>query len=485
MASEARTFSGPSSIAVTPRSPRASIADTSRRHPSQSPRSLPSVAGLGSNSSSMDVIIVGAGIAGLGTATYLSKRGHRVRLVEASDRVGGRARTHVRVKTGDFCDVGTQYYHSSYERALGLMSEVGLRESVKTIKGDTRFFDDRAKGGSFLVGHRLPWFGPAGIGGNAKLLGFLLHRLLMNPMSTFALEDRPRLDQPRALDAIRDPVLQEFMVRVLCNVGTLADPDDVSLLQVLRLLRIIVLTDYLALPGGVVSLHEALAARLDIRLGAPAARLLVDDGRVSGVELEGSGEALRADHVVVAAPPPQAARLLPEDWGDERRFLGGVEFPPAIIVSLFLDRPLERGVWSFMFQAGKGSTIDFCTDAAQKNPATVRSGRAVLQAWICHPRAAPLASKSDGDIVAICLRELDAFFPGVAAWVEESHVMRHAGGTPQHSAGHHGRALAFLRSADQRPGVSFAGDYFSGGYLEPALWSAERASRRIDQGDLT
>lgn len=430
----------------------------------------------------MDIVVVGAGIAGLGTATYLSRRGHRVRVVEASDRVGGRARTYVRAATGDCCDVGTQYYHSSYARALGLMSDVGLRREVKTIAGDTRFFDDRASSGSFLVGHRLPWFGPAGFVGNAKLLAFLLGRLVTSPMSTFALEDRPRLDGTRALDEIRDPVLREFMVRVLVNIGTLADPDvsNVSLLQVLRLLRIIVLTDYLALPGGVVSLHEALAARLDVRLGAPAKRLLVDGGRVTGVELEGSSEALRADHVVVATPAPHAATLLPHEWTEERRFLGTVEFPPAIIVSLFLDRPLERGVWSYMLQAGKGTCIDFCTDATQKNPATVRSGNSILQAWICHPRAAPLGSKPDEDIVNACLRELDAFFPGIATWVEASHVMRHAGGTPQHSVGHHGRALSFLRSADRRAGVSFAGDYFSGGYLEPALWSAERAAARVD-----
>jgi hypothetical protein len=66
---------------------------------------------------------------------------------------------------------------------------------------------------------------------------------------------------------------------------------------------------------------------------------------------------------------------------------------------------------------------------------------------------------------------------GISSWIEEAHVMRHAAGVPQHSAGHHGRALAFLRSADGRSGISFAGDYFSGGYLEPALWSAERGAR--------
>jgi protoporphyrinogen oxidase len=285
----------------------------------------------------------------------------------------------------------------------------------------------------------------------------------------------------RALDVVIDPVLREFMVRVVVNAGALAEPEvtGVSLLQLIRLLRIIVLTDYLALPGGVVSLHEQLATRLPVELGAPVRRILVERGRTVGVELEGSGRTLSADHVILTAPPGAVAPMLPAEWEAERAFLSGVEFPPAMIVSLFLDRPLERGVWSYMIQAGREQLVSFCTDGAQKNPAMVPSGNAVLQAWICHPRAAALAEVTDANVVARCVAELDGYLPGLPTWVQDAHVMRHAGGTPQHSAGHHGRALAFLRSADPREGISFAGDYFSGGYLEPALWSAERAVVRL------
>jgi protoporphyrinogen/coproporphyrinogen III oxidase len=427
------------------------------------------------------VLVVGAGIAGLGTATMLARRGHEVCVLEASDRVGGRAVTYTRAATGDRCDVGTQYYHSSYDRALDLMREVGLADATRRVVGSTRFFDDRHPSGSFLVGHRLPWFKTAGLGGNARLAYFLVSRLLAHPMRTFALEDRPRLDEARALDAVTHPVLREFMVRVVVNAGTLAEPEvtGVSLLQLIRLLRIIVLTDYLVLPEGVASLHERLAARLTVERETPVRHLLVEGGRVEGVVLEGSGRSVRADHVVLAAPPRALEPMLPPAWQAERTFLGGVTFPPAMVVSLFLDRPLERGVWSYMIQAGREQLISFCTDAAQKNPAMVPSGNSVLQAWICHPRAATLAGVPDADVVSRCLAELDAHMPGLPSWVEEAHVMRHAGGTPQHSAGHHGRALAFLQSADRREGVSFAGDYFSGGYLESALWSAERVTARL------
>jgi protoporphyrinogen oxidase len=428
----------------------------------------------------MKILVVGAGIAGLGAATFLARRGHDVTVLEASNRVGGRALTLERPGSQDRFDAGTQYYHSNYRHALGLMEGVGLRNHVATIAGDTRFFDEHVAGGSFLVGHRLPWIRAAGLAGNARLLWFMLRRLLGNPMNPYALEDLPHLDGVRALDVITHPVEREYVVRTLTLVGTLAEPRDVSLLQVLRLARIVVLTDYLALPDGVASLHAALAARLAVQREAPVARLLWEGERVRGVELEGSGRTVAADHVVVTAPPPHAARLVPADWEAERAFLGGIDFPPAMIVSLFLDRPLEKGVWSYFLPPSAGGAVQFLTDASQKNARMAPSGRAILQAWICHPHAATLAGETDDAIVARVLSELEPFFPSLRSWVEGGTVTRHAGGTPQHTAGHGARAIEFWKHARRRAGVTFAGDYFSGGYMEPALWSAARAAESVE-----
>jgi len=429
----------------------------------------------------MKVIVVGGGIAGLGAGTYLSARGHEVEILEAQDRIGGRALTMERGKTGDRCDVGTQYYHSSYRRALALMREVGVDRTLSTIHGKTRFFDARVPGGSYLLSHRIPWFKPEGVGGNLRLAGFLLHRLLRHPMDTFALEDRPGPDALRALDFVGDPLRLECLVRPVVRAGVLAEPEaaDVSLLHLVRLLRIIVLTDYLTLSGGMASFHEALAARLPVRLETPVERLVVEGGRVAGVSLAGSGEVLRADHVIVAATAPRAAAMCPEDWKVEREFLGSIRIPPAVIVSFFLDRPLDKDVWSYMFPAAKGRIVSFCTDAARKNPAMVPSGKSILQAWPCHPASEEIQPLSDGDVADRCRREMEDFIPGFSSWIEQAHVTRHPAGVPWTPVGHSARALAFLRSADARPGVSFCGDYLSGGYLEPALWSAERAASRI------
>ena len=65
--------------------------------------------------SNIDVIIVGAGLAGLTCADHLSTHGLRCRLFEASDRVGGRIATDVR--SGFRLDRGFQVFLTAYPEA--------------------------------------------------------------------------------------------------------------------------------------------------------------------------------------------------------------------------------------------------------------------------------------------------------------------------------------------------------------------------------
>jgi oxygen-dependent protoporphyrinogen oxidase len=429
----------------------------------------------------MRVLVIGAGIAGLGAATYFARQGHDVEVLEAGTRAGGRAIT-LTSRRGDRVDAGTQYFHSNYRRALALLRDVGLDKQLSEVAGPTRFFDARSPRGHFDISHRLPWFPPAGLR-NLKALG-LIARVLANWHDPFALEYPPRLDATNAWGELTDPFLREFVLRPLVLAGALAEPSAAapSLAHIVRLFRIVVMTKYYVLPGGVAALAAALAQRLRVSFERPVQRLVVEGGAVIGVEPAGSGEIVHADHVVVAVPPPAALALLPEDWTAERQYLGGVTIPPFALVSFFMDRPLDRRIWSYMLPErqsdSQGGCVSFFTDALRKAPAMVPSGKSVLQAWRCWPASQKFAALTDSEVIARCRADLERYFPGASAWIEEAHLTRHPCAVPLHPAGHQARSLEFLRAADARKGVSFCGDYLSGGFMEAALWSAERAAQR-------
>ena len=76
---------------------------------------------------SADVIIVGGGLAGLTCACYLSENGVPFRLLEASDRTGGRVRTEE--VDGFLLDRGFQVFLTAYPEAKQLLNYDGLELS--------------------------------------------------------------------------------------------------------------------------------------------------------------------------------------------------------------------------------------------------------------------------------------------------------------------------------------------------------------------
>ncbi len=82
------------------------------------------------NANSADVIVVGAGFAGLVTARRLQAQGVSVILAEARDRVGGRVCT-VRPREGLWLDVGGQWTGPGQDRIIALGKEMGV-ESFPT-----------------------------------------------------------------------------------------------------------------------------------------------------------------------------------------------------------------------------------------------------------------------------------------------------------------------------------------------------------------
>lgn len=253
-----------------------------------------------------EVVVVGAGLAGLSAATRLAAAGREVHVVEAAGHVGGRLTTD-RVD-GFLVDRGFQVLNTGYPRAADL--DLAALELGWFLTGARVWVDDRA--------HRVvdPRSRPTSLGATATApIGSLREKAALAAFSVRAgylpverLLDAPERTAADALDraglggAVLDRFLRPFLAGVL-----LEDRLETSS-RYLDLLWRSFVRGRIGLPArGMQSVGEQLAGRL------PAGALHLGH-RVTGVSGRGvdtDAGHVAADAVVVATDPTTAAELLP------------------------------------------------------------------------------------------------------------------------------------------------------------------------------
>jgi phytoene dehydrogenase-like protein len=255
-----------------------------------------------------DVLIVGAGLAGLGCALRLQEVGVRFRVLEASDGVGGRVRTDP--LDGFRLDRGFQVLLTAYPEARRVLDYGPL--DLKSFHHGALI---RYQGKFYRLAdpRRHPL---AGLRGLASPVGTLRDKLRLLPLvakvTAGRAEDQLRRPEGLTLDFLRgagrfsDAMIDRFF-RPFCG-GAFLERELVTSSRLFRFVFRMFAEGDAAVPArGMGAIPEQLAGRLPaeaVRLNAPVER--VEPGRVV---LRG-GEELRARAVVVAADWPEAGRLL-------------------------------------------------------------------------------------------------------------------------------------------------------------------------------
>ena len=103
-----------------------------------------------------DVVVVGAGFAGLSAAVRLTKRGARVLVVEARSRLGGRATAFTDRETGELVDNGQHVLMGCYTDTLAFLSDIDAMEHVSVQRQLSITMIDRDGRQSRLVCPTLP-----------------------------------------------------------------------------------------------------------------------------------------------------------------------------------------------------------------------------------------------------------------------------------------------------------------------------------------
>ncbi|WP_410663953.1 NAD(P)/FAD-dependent oxidoreductase [Amycolatopsis sp. lyj-84] len=285
-----------------------------------------------------DVIVVGAGLAGLSAATRLHRTGVRVIVLEADDDVGGRVRTDE--VDGFRLDRGFQVLLPAYPAVRRLITEDDL-QLRKFTRGTIATLPD---GHRWLAG---PWHGLPAIRGLAQ---FAMH----HPgdalrMTRLVLRDALAPNSVVRKDAQRTTA-EEFMHWGLSAstieevlrpflAGVFLDPALNTSSRLFHLLWRSFLRGGGALPAhGMQTLPRSLAAGLPtetIRTGIAVGE--VTDGGVR----TSSGEHLTANAVIVATDGDAASRLLPgieaPEWHAVTTFYYRADTAPLRSPTLLLD----------------------------------------------------------------------------------------------------------------------------------------------------
>lgn len=264
-----------------------------------------------------DVVVVGAGLAGLTAARRLRRRGVDVVVLEARERVGGRTLNHD-LGDGRVAELGGQWVGPGQTRVLALVEELGL-ETFPTYDTGNKLFEHQGRLRPY--GGEIPRVSPLALADVQTALTRLERMARTVPTDApWTARRADRWDAETVASWSRRHMrtaLGRAVIGLACEAVWAADPADVSLLHFLTyahsgggLQRLISTTggaQEARIVGGSQRIALGLADDLGdaVVLDEPVRR--VEHGR--DVVVRGRATTVRAERAVLALSPALAGRI--------------------------------------------------------------------------------------------------------------------------------------------------------------------------------
>ena len=265
----------------------------------------------------VDVVVVGAGFAGLTAARDLVRAGYEVRVLEGRDRVGGRSFTGS--VAGVPVDLGAAFVGPTQDAVLALAAELDC-PTTPTYHAGSNLINWRGRVRSYsgtVPALSLP--GLLDIGRIRWQFARVARRVpVTDPWSAPAADTLDGQSLQQWLHSVRASSSARDLMAIMSRVTWGCEPDEVSMLQAARYVRAAGGLDRMLdvadgaqrdhFPGGTQQIAVKLTAALGDRVVLSAAVRAIEHGP-AGVSVHSAAGTVAARAVIVAIPPQHRAAI--------------------------------------------------------------------------------------------------------------------------------------------------------------------------------
>lgn len=378
------------------------------------------------------VAIAGAGLAGLSCAKYLTDQGYTPIVLERRDVVGGKVAAW-KDADGDWYETGLHIFFGAYPNMLQLFKELDIEDRLQW-KEHTMIFNQPDSPGTYsrfdFPDLPAPINGVIAILRNndmltwAEKISFGIGLLPAILQGQKYVEEMDKYSFREWLQKQNVPPRVEKEVFIAMSKAlNFINPEEISATVLLTALN-----RFLQEKNGskMAFLDGSPTERLcqpiidhiterggEVRLNAPLKEILLnEDGTVKGFLLRGlngaEDEILTADIYVSALPVDPLKPILPNAWKEMPFFqqLNGLEGVPVINVHIWFDRKLTD-IDHLLFS--RSPLLSVYADMSNTCREYANPDRSMLELVLAP--AADWISKSDEEIVAATISELEKLFP--------------------------------------------------------------------------
>lgn len=273
----------------------------------------------------IDVIIIGAGISGLGAAYELQKKGKKVLVLEKESYVGGRMST--KYIDGIPIDLGAQFITPSYKNLWTLINELKLNP-VKIASGNLAIKRNNNLYG-FNTANPISFLTYKGLSNNSKykLIVTLIKKLFeARKTNLYDTNSYLKFDD---IDIYQDLIQKagqenlDYFFNPMCEALFLYDMKEFSKAIFLAALSKLMFIKLYSFPKGIGYINQKIANKVNVKLGVKVKSV----NRLKGKIIIKTDKAdYECSQVVIAITGDRVLNLIDNPYGYEEEFFSKIKY---------------------------------------------------------------------------------------------------------------------------------------------------------------